>query len=53
MTVQVVKRIRKDLEIKGNFTYERYKAPIYLPGQQNVTTTTVQVTWYPGRKVDF
>ena len=53
MTVQVVKRIRKDLEIKGNFTYERYKAPIYLPGQQNVTTTTVQVTWFPGRKVSF
>jgi hypothetical protein len=53
MSVQVVKRIRKDLEIKGNFTYERYKAPIYLPGQQNVTTTTVQVTWFPGRKVSF
>jgi hypothetical protein len=50
---QVVKRVGKDLEIKGDFTYERYKAPVYLPGLQNVTATTVQVTWFPSRRVSF
>jgi hypothetical protein len=53
LNVQVVKRIRKDLEINGNFTYERWKAPVYLPGQQTVTATTIQLTWFPGRKVSF
>jgi hypothetical protein len=50
---QVVKRIGKDFEIDGNFTFERYKAPIYLPGQQTVTATTVQLTWFPTRKAGF
>ena len=50
---QVVKRIRKDFEINGNFTFEHWKAPIYLPGQQTVTTTTIKLTWYPERKVSF
>ncbi len=51
--VQVVKRIKKDLEIKGDLKIEHYKAPIYLPGQQTVTAATVQLIWYPGRKVSF
>jgi hypothetical protein len=50
---QAVKRIGKDFEINGNFTYERWKAPIYLPGQQTVTTTTIQLTWFPERKIGF
>jgi hypothetical protein len=50
---QVVKRIGKDIELDGNFAYERYKAPIYLPGQQTVTTTTIQLTWFPERKISF
>ena len=50
---QVVKRIGKDLELNGNFALEYWKAPIYLPGQQTVTTTTIQLTWFPGRKVSF
>ena len=50
---QVVKRIGKDFEINGNFAYEHWKAPIYLPGQQTVTNTTIQLTWFPGRKVSF
>jgi len=53
LNVQVVKRVRKDLEIKGAFSFEHWKAPIYLPGQKTVTTTTVQLTWFPGRKVNF
>jgi hypothetical protein len=50
---QVVKRIRKDFEINGQFTFERWKAPIYPLGQQTVTTTTIQLTWFPERKVSF
>jgi hypothetical protein len=57
---QVVKRIGKDFEINGNFTYERWKAPIYPSGQptypagqQTVTTTTIQLTWFPERKISF
>ena len=50
---QVVKRIGRDFEINGNFAYERWKAPVYLPGQQTVTTTTIQLTWFPERKVSF
>ncbi len=51
--VQVVKRIKTDLEIKEDLKIEHYEAPIYLPGQQNVTAETVQLTWFPGRKVSF
>ena len=50
---QVVKRIGKDFEINGNFAFEHWKAPIYLPGQQTVTTTTIQLTWFPERKISF
>jgi hypothetical protein len=53
LTFQVVKRIGRDFEINGNFIYEKYKAPIYLPGQQTVTSTTIQLTWFPARKVSF
>jgi hypothetical protein len=51
--LQVVKRIGKDFEVNGNFAYERWKAPIYMPGQQTVTTTTIQLTWFPERKTSF
>lgn len=50
---QAVKRFRKDLELKGDFTFEHWNAPIYLPGRQTVTTTTIKLTWYPERKVSF
>ncbi len=50
---QAVKRIGRDFEINGNFAYEHWKAPIYLPGQQTVTAATIQLTWFPGRKIDF
>lgn len=53
LNVEVVKRIKRDLELKGNFTFEQYKAPIYLPGKHTVTSTTFQLTWYPERKVSF
>jgi len=50
---QAVKRIGKDFEINGKFTVEHYKAPIYVAGEQTVTTTNIQLTWYPQRKVSF
>jgi len=53
INLQVVKRIGRDFEINGKFAYEHWKAPIYLAGRQTVTTTTIQLTWFPGRKVSF
>ena len=53
ITFQAVKRISQDLELNGTFTFEHWKVPIYMPGQQTVTTTTVKLTWYPQRKVSF
>jgi hypothetical protein len=50
---QAVKRFGKDFEVNGNFAIEHWKAPIYLPGPQTVTTTTIQLTWFPERKVNF
>jgi len=57
---QAVKRIGKDFEINGNFGYERWLAPIFPSGtptypgtQQTVTTTTIQLTWYPKNKLSF
>jgi hypothetical protein len=50
---QAVKRIGKDFEINGNFAVEHYKAPIYATGEQTVTTTNIQLTWYPQRKFSF
>ena len=52
-SVQVAKRIGQDFEVKGNFVLEHWKAPIYLPGEQTVTTTSIRLTWYPGRKTSF
>jgi hypothetical protein len=53
VNLQVVKRIKKSLEINGNFAVEHWKAPFYMPGEQTVTTTSIQLTWFPDRKVSF
>jgi len=50
---QAVKRIGKDFEINGKFSCERWKAPIYLSGPRTVTATTIQLTWFPERKIGF
>jgi hypothetical protein len=52
-SIQAVKRIHKDLEIDGRFTLEHWKAPVYLPGSQTVTSTTMQLTWFPEQKIRF
>ncbi len=51
--LQIVKRLGKDLEVNGSFTYEKYLAPIYLPGQQTVTTTNIGLTWFPKNRLSF
>ncbi len=53
ISLQAVKRVAKDVEIDGNFTYERWKAPIDFPGLQTVTSTSVEVIWFPGRNINF
>lgn len=45
--LQIAKRIGKDFEVNGSFTYEQWKAPIYLSGPQDITATTVRLTWFP------
>ena len=50
---QVVERIGKNFEINGSFAYERWKVPIYLPGQQTVTTTNIQFTWFQSGRSAF
>jgi hypothetical protein len=51
--VQIVKRFGKDIELNGQFLLEHWKAPIYLNGQQTVTATTLQLTWFPKYQIHF
>jgi hypothetical protein len=53
LNFQVVKRVGRDFELNGNFALEHWKAPIYLAGPQTVTTTTIQLTWFPKSKLSF
>jgi hypothetical protein len=46
-TVDVVKRLRKDIELNAWLQYERWKAPIYKTGQQNDTVVAVQIKFFP------
>ncbi len=45
--VSLVKRIRKDVELRGWIQYERWQAPIYKTGNQSDFTTSAQITWFP------
>lgn len=60
ISFQAVKRVGTQFEINGTFAYERWKAPIDPSGNptdpanlHTVTTTTIQFTWFPQRKVSF
>jgi Capsule assembly protein Wzi len=53
LNFNVVKRIGCDFEVNGAFAYEWYKAPVYLPGVQTVTNTSIRLTWFPNRHVNF
>jgi hypothetical protein len=50
---QAVKRLGKDFEVNGSFTVEHYLAPMYLTNKQTVTTTNIQLTWYPSWRTTF
>jgi hypothetical protein len=41
-------RMHKNIELNGWVQYERWKAPIYLPGLQTDTAAAVQITFHPG-----
>ena len=45
--VEVVKRLRPELELNAWVQYERWKAPIYKTGGQSDTAAAVQLTFYP------
>jgi hypothetical protein len=45
--ISVVKRVLKDIEIRGWVQYEAWKAPVYKTGQQSDTVAAAQITWYP------
>ncbi len=48
--VAAVKRIGPQIELNAWFQVERWKAPVYLPGQRNDTATAVQITFFPKLK---
>ena len=49
--ISVVKRFYHDqVELNGWFQYETWKAPAYKDGQQSDTTTSFQLTYFPGLK---
>ncbi len=45
--VEVVKRLRPQLELDAWAQYERWKAPIWKVGGQSDTVVAGQLTWYP------
>jgi hypothetical protein len=47
--IDVVKRLRRDLEMDAWVQYEGWKAPIYVPGNglNKDTTVSFQFTWFP------
>lgn len=49
-TVDVLKRLRKDIELNAWVQWERWKAPIYQPGANIDTTFAAQITFYPKLK---
>lgn len=51
--ISVVKRVMKDIEIRGWVQHEDWKAPIYKPGQQSDTLAAAQITWFPKASKTF
>jgi hypothetical protein len=48
--IDVVKRIMPEIEARAWYQFERWKAPIYLPGAQNDNAFSVQITFFPQLK---
>lgn len=49
----VVKRVMKDIEIRGWVQHEEWLAPVYKPGQQSDTLAAAQITWFPKESKKF
>jgi Capsule assembly protein Wzi len=47
-TVDVVKNLRRDIQLNAWLQYERWKAPIYVTGQQNDVVVAAEIKFYPG-----
>jgi len=48
--LEVVKRLRPDIELNASYRHEGWKAPVYLAGAQSNNTFTFQVTFFPKLK---
>jgi hypothetical protein len=44
---EVRKRVMKTIEIYGRVQYERWRAPLYMPGVQSDARAEVRITWFP------
>lgn len=44
INAQLVKRFHHEWELNANFAYEYYRVPVYQPGTQKVTVTTLRLT---------
>jgi hypothetical protein len=51
-TVDVVKNLRKDIQLDAWMQYERWKAPIYKVGQQNDVVVAAQIKFFPKLHTD-
>jgi Capsule assembly protein Wzi len=45
-SVQICKRMLKDIEIRGSLQHETWRAPIYKAGLQQDTGAAIQITWF-------
>lgn len=52
-TIDVVKNLRRDIQLDAWLQYEGWKAPIYMPGQQNNVVVAGQIKFYPQLHTDF
>ena len=46
-SVELVKRLAPEIELRANLQHERWLIPFYKTGAQSDTSTTFQVTWFP------
>jgi hypothetical protein len=44
---EVRERVMKTIEIYGRVQYERWRAPLYMPGAQSDARAEVRITWFP------
>ncbi len=51
--MQIVKRFRRNYEVRCVLDFERWKAPVYESGPHSVTNTTIQLTWFPQAKRSY